>query len=125
MNSYKTIIVDDERLAREEVKRALSNYPEYTVVGEASNAYDAIKLIEKEHPDLLFLDIHMPEMDGIEATRTIQSQIENPPPIVIMSADVFKKENHKDSKIYISDFVLKPFKSSDIRDIFIKYKIIN
>ena len=54
MNTYKTIIIDDERLAREEVKRALSNYPEFVVLGEASNVDDAIILIEKERPDLIF-----------------------------------------------------------------------
>ena len=66
MITYKTIIIDDERLAREEVKRALSNFPEFVVVGEAGNADEAKKLIEKEHPDLIFLDIHMPEKSGFD-----------------------------------------------------------
>lgn len=66
MKTYKTIIIDDERLAREEVKRALSNYPEFEVLGEAANADEAIALIEKLQPDLLFLDIHMPEKSGFD-----------------------------------------------------------
>ena len=66
MNTYKTIIIDDERLAREEVKRALSHYPEFVVLGEAGNADEAITLIEKVHPDLIFLDIHMPEKSGFD-----------------------------------------------------------
>lgn len=66
MNTYKTIIIDDERLAREEVKRALSNYPEFVVHGEAANVDDAIVLIEKERPYLIFLDIHMPEKTGFD-----------------------------------------------------------
>ncbi|MCA0931744.1 MULTISPECIES: LytR/AlgR family response regulator transcription factor [Lutimonas] len=66
MKTYKTIIIDDERLAREEVKRALSNYPEFEVLGEAANADEAIVLIEKLQPDLLFLDIHMPEKSGFD-----------------------------------------------------------
>ena len=54
-------------LAREEVKRALSaNYPEFEVLGEAANADEAIVLIEKERPDLIFLDIHMPEKTGFD-----------------------------------------------------------
>ena len=48
MKSYKTIIIDDERLAREEVKRALSAYPEFMVLGEAANVDEAMVLIEKE-----------------------------------------------------------------------------
>ena len=66
MKTYKTLIIDDERLAREEVKRALSNYPEFEVRGEAANADEAIVLIEKERPDLIFLDIHMPEKTGFD-----------------------------------------------------------
>lgn len=66
MKTYKTLIIDDERLAREEVKRALSNYPEFEVLGEAANADEAIVLIEKERPDLIFLDIHMPEKTGFD-----------------------------------------------------------
>jgi two-component system LytT family response regulator len=66
MKTYKTLIIDDERLAREEVKRALSNYPEFEVLGEAANAEEAIILIEKERPDLIFLDIHMPEKTGFD-----------------------------------------------------------
>lgn len=63
---YKTIIIDDERLAREEVKRALKNHKEFHIVGEASNVDDAIQVIETEQPDIIFLDIHMPEKTGFD-----------------------------------------------------------
>jgi len=66
MKKYKTVIVDDERLAREEVKRALSDYPEFVILGEASNVDDAITLINDQRPDLVFLDIEMPEKSGFE-----------------------------------------------------------
>ena len=66
MNTYKTIIIDDERLARQEVKRALASYPEFVILGEAANVDEAIVLIEKERPDLIFLDIHMPEKTGFD-----------------------------------------------------------
>ena len=119
----KVLLVEDHAMNQ---KLAIRFMEKWGVIPEiADNGKIAVEKVTANKYDLILMDIHMPEMDGIEATRTIQSQIENPPPIVIMSADVFKKENHKDSKIYISDFVLKPFKSSDIRDIFIKYKIIN
>ena len=61
MGNYRTLIIDDERLAREEVRRSLENYPEFTIVGEANNVEVAKALIEKEQPDIIFLDIHMPE----------------------------------------------------------------
>lgn len=66
MSTYKTLIIDDERLAREEVRRALHRYPEFEIAGEANNVEAAIGLIEKEHPDIIFLDIHMPGKSGFD-----------------------------------------------------------
>lgn len=66
MGNYTTLIVDDERLAREEVRRALENYPEFNIVGEANNVEVAKALIEKEQPDIIFLDIHMPGKSGFD-----------------------------------------------------------
>ena len=61
---FKTIIIDDERLAREEVKRALEKYKEFEIIGEASHVDEAILLIDHLKPDILFLDIHMPGKSG-------------------------------------------------------------
>lgn len=66
MGNYTTLIIDDERLAREEVRRALENYPEFNIVGEANNVEVAKALIEKEQPDIIFLDIHMPGKSGFD-----------------------------------------------------------
>ena len=66
MGNYRTLIIDDERLAREEVRRSMENYPEFTIVGEANNVEVAKALIEKEQPDIIFLDIHMPEKSGFD-----------------------------------------------------------
>jgi two-component system, LytTR family, response regulator len=66
MGNYRALIIDDERLAREEVRRALENYPEFTIVGEANNVEVAKALIEKEQPDIIFLDIHMPGKSGFD-----------------------------------------------------------
>lgn len=66
MGNYRTLIIDDERLAREEVRRALEHYLEFTIIGEANNVEVAKKLVEKEQPDLIFLDIHMPGKSGFD-----------------------------------------------------------
>jgi len=66
MGNYSTLIIDDERLAREEVRRALEHYPEFTIIGEANNVEVAKVLVEKEQPDLIFLDIHMPGKSGFD-----------------------------------------------------------
>lgn len=63
---YKTLIIDDERLAREEVKRALESYSEFEVLGEANNVDNAKYLIERTNPDIIFLDIHMPKKSGFD-----------------------------------------------------------
>ncbi|HVI46874.1 MAG TPA: LytTR family DNA-binding domain-containing protein [Chitinophaga sp.] len=66
MKKFKVIIVDDERSAREEIRRALLPYPDYEVIGEARNADEAEALIHAHRPDLLFLDIRMPERSGFD-----------------------------------------------------------
>lgn len=104
MNTYKTIIIDDERLAREEVKRALSNYPEYVVAGEAANAYDAVALIEKELPDLIFLDIQMPEKTGFD----LLEELTVVPKVVFTTA--YNQYAVKAFEVNALDYLVKPLR---------------
>ena len=62
----RALLVDDERLARAELKRLLEKFPEIEIIADASNGEEAIQLIEKYKPDLVFLDIQMPGMTGFE-----------------------------------------------------------
>lgn len=62
----KALIVDDTRLARQELQFLLKNYKDVQVIGEAENVDEAQKMIEELHPDLIFLDIQMPDKDGFE-----------------------------------------------------------
>ena len=62
----KAIIIDDERLARNELKKLLMDYPEIEVVAEAANAGEGIEKIEHINPDLIFLDIQMPGKTGFD-----------------------------------------------------------
>ena len=62
----RTLIVDDEPLARERVKRLLRDESDIRVIGECGNGAEAIKSIKTEKPDLVFLDIQMPEKNGFE-----------------------------------------------------------
>jgi two-component system, LytTR family, response regulator len=69
---YKTVIVDDERLARREMRRLLAEFAEIAVTGEAENLTEAIELIEKQRPDIVFLDIQLSGENGfdlLEKTR--------------------------------------------------------
>ncbi|MEJ2629477.1 MAG: response regulator, partial [bacterium] len=64
--NYTTIIVDDEPLARKMIKEYLQDFPEIITVGECNTGKQAVKAINKDKPDLVFLDVHMPGMDGFE-----------------------------------------------------------
>lgn len=104
MKTYKTIIIDDERLAREEVKRALSNYSEFVVLGEAANVDDAIILIEKENPDLIFLDIHMPEKSGFD----LLEELTFVPEVVFTTA--YDQYAVKAFEVNALDYLVKPLR---------------
>jgi DNA-binding LytR/AlgR family response regulator len=68
----RAVIADDERLLREQLRARLAEvWPELEIVGEAKNGIEAVQLTEQLHPDLVFLDIRMPGMTGVEAARAI------------------------------------------------------
>ncbi len=70
----RLILVDDHNLFREGMKSLLKHDPRITITGEAGNGREAVKLCSKEKPDLVIIDIAMPELNGIEATRQIIAQ---------------------------------------------------
>ena len=71
MKPFCVVIIDDERLAREEMKRYLLPYPDFEVAGEAADADEAEELINALHPDLVFLDIQMPERSGFDLLESL------------------------------------------------------
>ena len=97
------VIADDERLLREQLRARLAEaWPELAVVGEAKNGAEAIALVESERPDLVFLDIRMPGIDGIEAARAIGDACE----IVFVTAyDEYAVQAFERGAV---DYVLKP-----------------
>jgi two-component system, LytTR family, response regulator len=102
-NKIRTMIVDDEELARERLRDLLSKEPEIEIVGEAADGRGAVDLIEKLKPDLLFLDVQMPELTGFE----VLSAIENPPNVVFVTAH--DKFALKAFDVHAVDYLLKPF----------------
>ena len=70
------VIADDERLMREQIiDRLKEAWPELSIVGEASNGREAIAIVQSQEPDIVFLDISMPGMDGIQAARALAGQV--------------------------------------------------
>lgn len=98
----KAIIVDDERLARNELNRLLDGYKQIEVIGEASNGEEAIELIDKKNPDLVFLDIQMPGMTGFEVLENISLV----PNVVFVTA--YDEFAIKAFEVNALDYVLKP-----------------
>ena len=104
MKTFKTVIIDDERLAREEVKRSLKKYPEFVIIGEANNVDSAIILIEKEEPDIIFLDIHMPEKSGFD----LLEELTTVPEVVFTTA--YDQYAVKAFELNALDYLVKPLR---------------
>jgi len=103
--TLRVVVVDDEAPARKKILRFLNDNPEVDVVGEAANGAAAVDCIRKEKPDLVFLDVQMPEMDGFEVVRQLGSVAK--PRIVFVTA-------HDEYAIRAFDvhafgYLLKPF----------------
>jgi two-component system response regulator NreC len=73
-NKIRTLIVDDNPVLREGLKAVLSHSPVFDVIGEAGDGLEAIDSVIELHPDLVLMDLSMPRMDGIAATREIKKQ---------------------------------------------------
>lgn len=71
VTAIRTAVVDDEDLARERLKGFLGNIKDVEIVGEASDGKEALALIEKEQPDLIFLDVEMPGQDGFSVYKSL------------------------------------------------------
>ena len=99
----KAIIVDDERLARNELKRLLENFPSIEVIGEAANTDEASQLIEELQPDVVFLDIQMPGKTGFEWLEEWDGFL---PEIIFTTA--FDEYALKAFEVNALDYVLKP-----------------
>ena len=69
----RVLIADDHKSSRDGLRALLSNYPEIEVVGEASNGREAVEMVETSRPDVVVMDVRMPVMDGLEATRIIKT----------------------------------------------------
>ncbi len=103
MNTIRTIIVDDEPLARSRIAKLLNQLAEIVVVGEARNGQEAVALIDHKKPDLVLLDIQMPDMDGF---GVIQNTVFKPFVIFVTAYDQYAL---KAFDIHAVDYLLKPY----------------
>jgi two-component system LytT family response regulator len=99
----RTLIVDDEPHAREILAEYLAEYPQFTVVGECANGYEAVKAVSERAPDLLFLDIQMPKLDGFEVLELLDSK----PRVVFVTA--YDEYAVRAFEVHALDYLVKPF----------------
>jgi two-component system LytT family response regulator len=108
----RVIIADDERPARLFLAATLRSFKDVELIGEAVNGTDAVKLIEREHPDMAFLDLQMPELDGIGVVRLLKKS--RMPLIAFVTA--YDQYAVRAFELNAVDYLLKPVEASRVRE---------
>ena len=103
--TLRTLIVDDEPLARERVRMMLGMHDDVAVIGEVGDGQQAIDAIRRERPDLVFLDVQMPSVDGFGVLRALEGEIM--PYVVFVTA--YDQYALRAFEVHALDYVLKPF----------------
>ncbi len=106
----KAIIIDDERLARTELRKLLEDFPEIEVVDEASNAEEGITKIETHNPDLIFLDIQMPGKTGFD----LLAELDRAPQVIFTTA--YDEYALKAFEVNALDYLQKPIEPKRLAD---------
>jgi two-component system LytT family response regulator len=106
----KAIIIDDERLARMELRKMLADYPEIEVVAEAANATEGRQRIDELHPDLIFLDIQMPGKTGFE----LLEELDSAPHVIFTTA--YDEYALRAFEVSAVDYLLKPIEPKRLSD---------
>src|SRR6478735_4634200 len=112
--AIKAIIVDDERLARNELKKLLQDHPDIQVIEEASNVDEGIEKIETLNPDLIFLDIQMPGKTGFD----LLAELEKSPRVIFTTA--YDEYALKAFEVNALDYLLKPIEPKRLADAILK-----
>lgn len=108
----RILIADDEPLIRLDLREMLASLG-YEVVGEASDGATAVRLARESHPDLVIMDIQMPELDGLEAARLLTA--ENIAPVLLLTAYSQKELVERAQQAGVVGYLVKPFRDSDIQ----------
>ena len=114
----RAIIIDDERLARTELRKLLQDFPEVEVVDEAANADEAINKIDSLQPDLVFLDIQMPGKTGFD----MLAELERAPHVIFTTA--YDEYALKAFEVNALDYLLKPIEPKRLADAMQKLHVV-
>ena len=108
----RVLIVDDEPIARRGIRRYLAKHNDIEVVGEAANGISAVEQINELHPDIVFLDVQMPDLDGFGVIENVEPST-GPAPVCIF---VTAHDAHaiRAFEVHAVDYLLKPYDRSDL-----------
>jgi two-component system LytT family response regulator/two-component system response regulator LytT len=109
----RALVVDDEQLAREEICFLLESFPEVEVVAQAANGIEAVELAQSLSPDLLFLDIQMPGLDGFQVVQRLLSEPRVPQFVFVTAYD---QHAIKAFEVNAIDYLLKPIEKSRLKE---------
>jgi DNA-binding LytR/AlgR family response regulator len=107
----RTLVVDDEKLARDRLLGFLRAMPDVEIVGEASDGVEAVERIGSIRPDLVFLDVQMPGMDGFEVLRSV-----TPPMPQVIFATAYDEYAIRAFEVEAIDYLLKPFSRARVEE---------
>ena len=108
----RALIVDDEQLARQRVRLLLGEEPDVEVIGESGDGFEAVDQIQATKPNLMFLDVQMPDMDGFEVLRRVPRAL---PPVVIFTT-AYDQHALRAFEVSALDYLLKPFKPTRFKE---------
>jgi DNA-binding LytR/AlgR family response regulator len=111
MAAIRTLVVDDEKLARDRLVGFLSALDDVNLLGQAADGVEALQRIETEHPDLVFLDVQMPGMDGFEVLKALRP----PMPHVVFST-AYDEYAIRAFEVGAVDYLLKPFARARVEE---------
>lgn len=118
MNTLRVLIVDDEPLGRRAIRQLLLSHTDVEVAGEARNGREAIRLLQELKPDLVFLDVQIPEIDGFAVLRAIAPQ-DLPLVVFITAFDTFAVRAFEMNAL---DYLVKPLHEARFRDALVKVR---
>src|SRR5438876_5331455 len=106
----RALIVDDEDLARQVIREMLKAHPEIEIVGECANGFDAVKTVAELKPELMFLDVQMPKLDGFEVLELIGNDV------AVIFATAYDEHAIRAFEVHAVDYLLKPCRAERLTD---------
>ena len=106
----RALIVDDEELARQVLREFLAGHPEIEVAGECANGFEAVKAAAELNPDMIFLDVQMPKLDGFEVLELIGPK----PQVIFVTA--YDSYALRAFEVHAVDYLLKPFSAARLEE---------